>query len=844
MEMERIGNVRPVAIEDEMRTSYIDYAMSVIVSRALPDVRDGLKPVHRRILYTMQEMGLRSNAAYRKCAGVVGETMAKYHPHGDLALYETLVRMAQDFSLRYPLVDGQGNFGSVDGDPPAAMRYTEARMASITDEMLADIEKETVDFVENYDGRLRQPVVLPSRLPNLLVNGSSGIAVGMATNIPPHHLNEICEAIRALIDNPELSVDDLCEIVTGPDFPTGGTIFRFEEQRNSLTGEKERIDAIRHLYATGRGRIIVRGQVAFEEARGGMAVVITELPYQVNKTTLIEKMADLVATKKITDVRDIRDESDRDGMRIVVEVKRDGSPHTVMQQLFKHTPLQTSFSANMLALVDGQPQTLGLKKMLEHYITHRRDIVRRRTEFDLARAKERAHVLEGLKIALDNLDEVIATIRAAADVDTARAALMKRFGLTDVQANAILEMQLRRLAALERKKIEDEYKAIIQLISELEDLLANPRKVLLVIKDELADLVKRYGDERKTRIQADANRELTAEDLVQAEDVVVTLSQRGYIKRQPMSTFRSQRRGGRGKLAMLTREEDAVRHLLVANTHDNILFFTNRGRVFITKVHTLPDASRQAKGLPIINLPGVQVEQREYVSAIISLPQFEPGNYLVMATRKGMIKKTSLEDYAKIRANGLIAINLLDGDELQWVGLSDGQNDIIVATMKGQAARFKESEVRPLGRGTQGVTAIRLKKNDEVVGMEVVEHISEQLLVVTEQGFGKRTDVADFPVKHRATGGVIANSLNKDTGDVAAIRLVGKDDEELMLITEFGTILRTEVGGINRYRRASRGVTVMKPQDGDHIVSITVFVDDRLPEDVPDGEPGLDGSAS
>nr|MBA3587185.1 DNA gyrase subunit A [Chloroflexota bacterium] len=782
MDSDRVGNVRVVAIEDEMRTAYIDYAMSVIVARALPDVRDGLKPVHRRILYTMQEMGLRSTAAYRKCAGVVGETMAKYHPHGDLALYETLVRMAQDFSLRYPLVDGQGNFGSVDGDPPAAMRYTEARMASITDEMLADIDKETVDFVDNYDGRLRQPTVLPSKLPNLLVNGSSGIAVGMATNIPPHHLNEICDAIRALIDNPEMSVDDLCEIVTGPDFPTGGTIFRYEEQRNPLSGEKERIDAIRHLYATGRGRIIVRGQVAFEEARGGMAVVITELPYQVNKTTLIEKMADLVASKKITDVRDIRDESDRDGMRIVVEVKRDGSPHTIMQQLFKHTPLQTSFSANMLALVDGQPQTLGLKKMLEHYITYRRDIVRRRTEFDLARAQERAHILEGLKVALDNLDEVIATIRAAADVDAARTALMSRFGLTDVQANAILEMQLRRLAALERKKIEDEYRAIIQLISELEDLLANPRKILTVIKDELTGLVKKYGDERKTRIQADANRELTAEDLVLAEDVVVTLSQRGYIKRQPIGTFRSQRRGGRGKLAMLTREEDAVRHLVVANTHDNILFFTNRGRVFITKVHTLPDASRQAKGLPIINLPGVQVEQREYVSAIISLPQFEPGHYLVMATRKGMIKKTSLEDYAKIRANGLIAINLIDGDELQWVGLSDGQNDIIVATRKGQAARFRETEVRPLGRGTQGVTAVRLRGDDEVIGMEVIEHLEQQLLVVTEQGYGKRTDIADFPIKHRATGGVIANSLNADTGAVSAIRLVGREDEELMLI--------------------------------------------------------------
>ena len=575
--------------------------------------------------------------------------------------------------------------------------------------MLADIEKETVDFVDNYDGRLRQPTVLPSKLPNLLVNGSSGIAVGMATNIPPHNLGEICAAARALIDNPELTVDELAEFVHGPDFPTGGTIFRFEDQRNPITGEKDHIDAIRHLYATGRGRIVIRGQVAFEEVRGGMAVVITELPYQVNKSTLIERMAELVGAKKISDVRDIRDESDRDGMRIVVEVKRDGSPHTVMQQLFKHTALQTSFSANMLSLVDGQPQTLGLKKMLEHYIAYRRDVVRRRTEFDLARAQERAHILEGLKIALDNLDEVIATIRAAADVDAARSALIKRFKLTEVQANAILEMQLRRLAALERKKIEDEYKAIIQLISELEDLLANPRKIFQVIKDELDELEKKYGDERKTRIEADSNRELTAEDLVASEDVVVTLSQRGYIKRQPISTFRSQRRGGRGKLAMLTREEDAVRHLLVANTHDNILFFTNRGRVFITKVHTLPDASRQAKGLPIINLPGVQVEQREYVSAIISLPQFEPGHYLVMATRRGMIKKTSLEDYAKIRANGLIAINLIDGDELQWVGLSDGGNDIIVATKKGQAARFRESEVRPLGRGTQGVTAIRLK---------------------------------------------------------------------------------------------------------------------------------------
>jgi DNA gyrase subunit A len=836
VDSDRIGKIRPVTLEDEMRSSYIDYAMSVIVSRALPDVRDGLKPVHRRILYTMHEMGLRSTAAYRKSAGIVGETMAKYHPHGDLALYDTLVRMAQDFSLRYPLVDGQGNFGSVDGDPAAAPRYTEARLAAIADELLVDIDKETVDFVDNYDGRLRQPTVMPARLPNLLVNGSSGIAVGMATNIPPHNLNEVCEAIKQLIDNPEMTGTELAEHIQGPDFPTGGTIFRFEDQRNSVTGERERVDAIRQMYATGRGRVVIRAQVAFEEVRAGkMAVVVTELPYQVNKTSLIEKMADLVASKRITDVSDIRDESDRDGMRIVVEVKRDGSPHTVMQQLFKHTQLQTSFSANILALVDGQPQTLGLKPLLQHYITYRRDVVRRRTEFDLARAQERAHILEGLKIALDNLDEVIKTIRAATDVDAARSQLMKRFRLSEPQANAILEMQLRRLAALERKKIEDEYESVIRLIAELEDLLANPRKILVAIKDELSELQRKYGDERKTRIQADVNRELTAEDLVASEDVVVTLSQRGYIKRQAISTFRSQRRGGRGKLAMITREEDAVRHLLVANTHDNILFFTNHGRVFITKVHTLPEASRQAKGLPIINLPGVQVEQREYVSAIINLPGFEPDHYLFMATRRGMVKKTSLAEYAKIRSNGLIAINLNEGDELQWVGLSDGQSDVILATRKGQAARFHEHEVRPLGRDTMGVSGIRLRPGDEVIGMEVAQLPSQQLLVVTEQGYGKRTDVADFPVKHRATGGVIANSLNPDTGDVAAIRLVGRDDEEMMLITEDGTILRTEVSSVNRYRRASRGVTVMKPGVDNRVVSITVFVDDRPAEPV-DGE--------
>jgi DNA gyrase subunit A len=836
--MDRRGNVRQVAIEDEMRSAYIDYAMSVIVARALPDVRDGLKPVHRRILFTMHEMGLRSNSAYRKSAGVVGDALAKYHPHGDVALYDALVRLAQDFSLRYPLVDGQGNFGSIDGDPAAAYRYTEARLAAISDEMLADIEKETVDFVENFDGRLSEPTVLPARLPNLLVNGSSGIAVGMATNVPPHNLVEICKAAEHLIDDPDATVDELCTIVTGPDFPTGGTIFRFEDQKNPISGVRERTDVIRHIYATGRGRVIIEGQAVLEEVRPGRwAVVITELPYQVNKTTLIEKMAELVGHKKITDVSDIRDESDRDGMRIVVEIKRDGGPHTVRQQLLKHTQLRTTFSVNMLALVDGQPQTLGLKRMLEHYITHRRTVVRRRTEYDLGKAQERAHILEGLKIALDHLDEVIALIRRSADSDEARTGLMENFGLSEIQANAILELQLRRLAALERKKIEDEYESVIRLIGELEDLLANPRKIMQVIKDELVDLRTKYAGDRRTRVLEDVNRELTAEDLVLAEDVVVTLSQRGYIKRQQIGVFRSQHRGGKGKLAMITREEDDVRHLLVANTHDNILFFTNRGRVFITKVHALPEASRQAKGLPIINLPGVQVEGGEYVSAIISMPRFEPDQFLVMATRLGKIKKTSLVDYAKIRANGLIAINLTDGDELRWVGLSLGHNDILLATRRGQAARFTETEVRATGRDTMGVTGIRLKAGDEVVGMEVIHDPTQQLLVVTEQGYGKRTDVTDFPIKHRATGGVIANSLNSDTGDVTAVRLVGREEEEVMMITQEGTSLRTQVSSVNRYRRASRGVTVMNVDAGDRIVSIAVFVDDGRPEEPPSEEP-------
>ena len=687
-----LGDFRSIRIEDEMRVSYLDYAMSVIVSRALPDVRDGFKPVHRRILYAMGEMGLSATSSYRKCAAIVGEVMGKYHPHGDSALYDALVRLAQDFSMRYPLVDGQGNFGSVDGDTAAAMRYTEARLTAIAGEMLADIDKDTVDFVDNYDGTQKQPSVLPAKLPNLLVNGSSGIAVGMATNIPPHHLGEIVDATIAMIDDPELTSDDLCTYVMGPDFPTGGTIYRFERQRNALTGEWETVDAIRQMYAHGRGRVVMRAQVAFEEVKGDRtAIVVTELPYQVNKASLLEKIAELVKDKRIEGIGDLRDESDRDGMRIYVELKRDTNPHKVLNNLFKHTPMQLAFNMNMLALVDGQPQTLPLRSVLVHYLEHRREIIRRRTEFDLAKARARAHILEGLKIALDNLDAVIRTIRESQEVDDARNNLMTRFDLSELQAQAILDMRLARLAALERKKIEDEYLAIIQLIAELEDILANPARVSQIIKDELTELKKKYAGERRTRVADDFSREMTDEDLIADEDVVVTISGRGYIKRQPVATYRRQHRGGKGIIGHVTREEDAVEHLLVANTHDWALFFTNRGRVFSAKVHNIPDASRQAKGIPIINLPGVQVDSGEVPMATIMLPDFKAGSYLVLATRKGIVKKTPLEQFEKVRSSGIRAISLNDEDELAWVDVSTG--------VGRRHHRDRPGQARPLLRG-------------------------------------------------------------------------------------------------------------------------------------------------
>src|SRR6188508_1600623 len=697
--------------------------MSVIVSRALPDVRDGLKPVHRRILYTMHDMGLTSASSYRKCAAIVGEVMGKYHPHGDVALYDALVRLAQTFSLRYPLIDGQGNFGSVDGDPPAAMRYTEARMTAIAAEVLADIDKQTVDFVDNYDGTRQQPEVLPAKLPNLLVNGSSGIAVGMATNIPPHHLGEIAEATIALIDNSELTNDELCNYVHGPDFPTGATIFRRDSRRNALTGQVEEFDAIREMYAHGRGRVVMQATVSFEETRQErMAIVVTELPFQVNKASLAEKIAVLVQGKKIEGIADIRDESDRDGMRLVIECKKDAAPKKVLNNLFKHTALKLAFNMNMLALVDGQPQTLPLKQVLQHHIDWRREVVRRRTEFDLGKARDRAHILEGLKIALDNLDAVIKTIRESADVDTARENLITRFKLSEIQANAILEMQLRRLAALERKKIEDEYLATIKLIAELEDILANPARVSGIIKDELREMSDKYAGERRTRVQEDSSRELTDEDLVANEDVVVTVSGRGYIKRQPLATYRRQARGGKGIIGARTVEEDAVAHLLVAKTHDWALFFTNRGRVFSSKVHHVPDASRQAKGIPIINLDGVQVETGERILAVITTPNFEKGNNLVLATRQGVIKKTPLEQFERVRSTGIRAITVAEGDDLSWVGVSSGDDDIVLTTSQGRIARFNEKEVRAMGRDAAGVIGIRLaREGDKVVGMGIVK---------------------------------------------------------------------------------------------------------------------------
>ena len=820
-----LGNIRPIRIEEEMRASYLDYAMSVIVSRALPDVRDGLKPVQRRILYAMHDMGMRPGTAYKKSARIVGEVLGKYHPHGDDPVYEAMVRLAQDFSLRYPLVDGQGNFGSVDNDPPAAMRYTEARLSPIAEELLADLERNTVDFVPNFDGSLQEPFVLPARLPNLLVNGSSGIAVGMATNIPPHNLREVCDAISLLIENPEATTADLTEIVSGPDFPTGGIAFRYETVRLPATnGEgptSERRDAIRTAYADGKGRVMVRARAHIEEmAKGGRyQIVVSELPYQVNKAVLIEKIADLVRSKRLDGISELRDESDRHGMRIVIELKREGQPRQVLSNLYKFTAMQSNFAINMLALVDGQPRTVSLKRMLESFIGHRRVVIRRRSEFELEKAQERCHILEGLLKALDQLDEVIKAIRRSSSVDEAKQRLMKApFKLSDRQAQAVLDMQLRRLARLEREKIQAEYAEIIKQISYLEDLLANPRKIDFLIRDDSQEVKERFGDDRRTQIMDQEAEEFSEADLVAHQEVVVTLSTNGYVKRLPLDTYRAQRRGGRGITGMKTREDDAVRHLLVADTHDDLIFFTDRGRCFQIKTYELPDAVRTARGIPLINL--VSVDQKEWVTAVVRLPKDLAQDYLVMGTKLGEVKKTPLKYFANVRRGGLNAMDLEPKDELVSVKQASDSDHAIVVTGKGKSLRFSVGSLRSASRQSGGVRGVRLAKGDRMVALQIAKP-DEMMLVVTSQGFGKRTPVADYPLQGRGGQGVITFKITSKTGDLISARMVNPK-QELVLISEGGIVLRTAVEEISVQGRPTQGVTLMDIEEGGSVAAVTV----------------------
>jgi DNA gyrase subunit A len=806
--MDAPDRVETINIEQEMRESYLDYAMSVIVQRALPDVRDGLKPVHRRILYAMHELGLTARANYRKSAAVVGEVLGKYHPHGDAAVYDTLVRLAQDFVMRYPLIDGQGNFGSIDGDSAAAMRYTEARMAALSDELLADIDKNTVNWQPNYDGREIQPESLPSKLPNLLVNGSSGIAVGMATNIPPHNLREVTDAAIHLIDHPEATNVDLAEFVRGPDFPTGGVILG-----------REGIDA---AYGTGHGRVTIRAVHHLEEIRGGRwAIIVTELPYLVNKATLLERIGELVGDKKIQGISDLRDESDRQGMRVVIELKRDAQPKALLNQLFKHTALQSNYSINMLALVDGQPRVLSLDMTLRHFLEHRRDVVRRRTQFELDKARERAHILEGLKIALDNLDKVIQTIRDSRTQENAQANLMTGFELSEAQAKAILAIQLARLASMEQQKIRDEYAQIVKTIARLEDLLANPRKMDALIKDELKQLRDKYGDERRTRIMREEAGEFTEEDLVPDEEVVLTMTRKNYIKRIPSVTYKPQRRGGKGIIGMVTRDADAVEQLFITNTHDNILFFTNRGRVFQLRVYDVPDATRTAKGTPVANL--VQLDPNEKVSAVRTIQHGKTDGFLVMATTKGTVKRTALDQFKNVRRNGLRAITLDEGDELAWVTCSDGNEDVMLVTRLGQAIRFPQQQVRAMGREAAGVRGIKLHESDQVIRMDLVDDPKGDLLVITEHGFGKRTPLKEYRKQSRGGLGITAAKVTAKTGELRAARVVDDDDAEVIMMSSEGLVTRTEVKTIRETGRAAQGVIVMRLNKGDNVVSMATL---------------------
>ncbi|HUF12525.1 MAG TPA: DNA gyrase subunit A [Longimicrobiales bacterium] len=814
--VETTHRVLPRLIEDEMRESFIDYSMSVIVQRALPDVRDGLKPVHRRILYAMSELGLSPVRPYKKCATVVGEVLGKYHPHGDMAVYDSLVRMVQDFSLRYPLVDGQGNFGSVDGDGAAAYRYTESRLTRFATEMLSDIDRETVEFVPNFDDRLQEPTVLPGRVPNLLVNGSSGIAVGMATNIPPHNLREVVDACIHLIDNPEATVLDLMRFVQGPDFPTAGFVHG--------------VDGIREAYETGRGRMIMRAKADIEGEEGAKPrIIVTEIPFMVNKARMIEQIAGLVREKKLTDITDLRDESDRDGMRVVIELRRDAIPEVVINQLYKHTQMQATFGAILLALVGGVPKVMNLRELLQHYVAHREVVVRRRSEYDLRKAKEREHVLEGLKIAVDNIDEVVAIIRGSADTQEADGRLRERFGLSEIQSKAILDMRLARLTGLEIEKLVEELKEVHAQIEDLTDILGSEARRWSIVKDELREVSAAYGDERRTRIVAGAT-DLTLEDLIADEPMVVTVSHTGYVKRLPLDTYRAQRRGGRGLRGMETKEEDWVEHLFVANTHDYLMFFTRRGQCYWLKVHQLPQASRSARGKPIVNV--LSLDADEQIAAMVPVREFPEDKWLMFATQQGVVKKTSLSAYGNVRSVGLNAINILEGDELIDVQITNGDDEVVLATRTGLAIRFHEQDVRPMGRPATGVRGIRLRKEDEVVGMVVIRRADatdSTLLVVTERGMGKRSEVEDYRLQHRGGKGVINVRVTGKTGPVCAIKQV-LPTEELMLMSRSGVVNRQRVGEIRVIGRATQGVRLMALDEGDVVVDVARLIGEEEDE--------------
>ncbi len=812
-------NLKMRSLSKEMEESYLDYAMSVIVSRALPDVRDGLKPVHRRILYAMHGLGLRSSASFRKSAAVVGEVLGKYHPHGDSAVYESMVRMAQDFSLRYPTVRGQGNFGSIDGDSAAAMRYTEAKLEKISDEMLADIDKETVNWNDNYDGRYKEPYVLPSKIPQLLLNGTTGIAVGMATSIHPHNLGEIIDGVIHLIDNPEATIDDLMEFIKGPDFPTAGKIYD--------------IEAIKQAFVTGRGGITMRARAEIEERKGGKyAIVITEIPYQVNKASLVEKIANLVRDKKIVGISDIRDESNKDGIRIVIELKRDSFPKKILNQLYKLTLMQTNFNMNMIALVDGiQPRLLNLKQVLEYFIIHRQEVITRRTQFELKVAKKRAHILEGLQIAIDNIDAVIETIKKSETKEKAHEALMKKFKLSEKQATAILEMRLQTLAGLERKKIEDEYKEKLALINKLESILKDPKEILKIIKEELAEIKEKYADERRTEIVPQGLGKFSDRDTIPNEPMIVILSKEGYVKRVPPSTFRAQHRGGKGIVGVTTKEEDEIMIIRHAKNHDNSLFFTNKGRVFQLPVYEIPQTSRQAKGQPIVNL--LQLGEGEVVTAMLIVKDKLKGESLMMATRNGTIKKTAVSEFKNVRRNGLIAIRLRDKDSLEWVREVSKENEVVIVTRNGKSIRFNEKDIRPIGRASMGVRGIKLKDKDRVVEMDVVSDPQAVLFVLMENGLGKSTKVSSYRLQSRGGTGVKTAQVTNKTGHVVGAKIIEPHHEgDIILISKKGQLIRMNLKDIPTQGRATQGVYLMRLKGGDKVSNLSVIRTDELQKDI------------